>query len=189
MKITVGICTNDNMKNDTVLSLLGLIGATKHSLHIILQPGCYVHESREKIVKAAIEAKSDYLFFMDADMKLPGNTIDRLLQHDKDVIGCNYHCRQHPLESTVKIADKDWNIYPSQIPTQLFECFGVGTGSMLVKMSVFVQIDKPWFSFDIDKNGGIMGEDIFFCRQVKRAGMSVWCDPTISVKHIGNYEY
>lgn len=189
MKITVGIPCNDNLKNDTVLSLLGLIGGTQHSLHIVLQSGCYVHESRMKIVEAAIKEKSDYLFFLDADVRLHGDTIERLLACDKDVIGCNYHCRQHPLESTVKIADENWDIYSSQIPTQLFECFGVATGAMLIKMSVFGKIDKPWFSFDVDKKGGIMGEDIFFCRQVKRAKMSIWCDPTIPVKHIGNYEY
>jgi hypothetical protein len=34
-----------------------------------------------------------------------------------------------------------------------------------------------------------MGEDLYFCRKARAWGLEVWCDPTIEIKHIGDYEY
>jgi GT2 family glycosyltransferase len=59
---------------------------------------------------------------------------------------------------------------------------------MVIKTSVFERIEPPWFGLD-EVRGHIMTEDVWFCRQAWRRGIEVWCDPTIPVKHIGEYAY
>jgi hypothetical protein len=39
------------------------------------------------------------------------------------------------------------------------------------------------------EDGRVWGEDIDFCKQVYSNGGSVWCDPSIKLKHIGDYAY
>ncbi len=75
-------------------------------------------------------------------------------------------------------------------PDKPFKCYGVPTGCTLVKMSVFDKIEKPYFSFEYTKEGIMkMSQDIYFCKKVNKAGLEVWCDPTLEVGHIGSYQY
>jgi len=34
-----------------------------------------------------------------------------------------------------------------------------------------------------------VGEDVAFCQQAAEAGLEIWCDPTITLSHIGDYHY
>ena len=189
IKITIGIPNTGYMKVHTVQTLVSIVGNSPWPIHTHFQSGCYVHENREKIVIAAQEAKSTHLFFLDSDMFPDDNVIAKLLAHDKDVVGVHYNQRGFPLTSTVKFADENEEIYPVVgLPDNLFPCYAVATGCMLINMKVFDIIDKPWFFFDT-YHGELLGEDIWFCRQVKRAGLGVWCDPTVITGHIGDYEY
>jgi predicted O-methyltransferase YrrM len=189
--LTIGVPHTGMIHSDTVISLLSIVGGSEWPTHTVLQHGCYVHENREKIVKEAQAVGASHVLFIDSDMYLPPKTVNKLLAHDKDIIGVNYNQREFPLVSTIKFADDKENLIPvpgDDVPKTLFKCFAVGTGCLLVKMSVFQRIDTPWFWFDTYK-GDILGEDIWFCRQAHRKGIEVWCDPTIDVKHIGNYAY
>lgn len=189
MKITLGIPCTGTVTVQTAISLISIVGNAEWQTHTHFQSGCYVHDNRERIVKAAKEAGSDYLFFVDTDMYLADNTLKQLLAHKKEIIGVNYNQREFPLRSTVKFADENDNILEvPDLPRELFTCYAVGTGCMLIDMKVFEKIEPPYFSFDV-YGGEIMGEDVWFCRQAKRAGINVWCDPTINVSHIGVYAY
>ena len=189
VKVTIGVPNQGSIKTNTALSLVSIIGNSQWPTHTHFQSGCYVHENREKITLAAIAAGSSHLFFLDSDMFPDDDVVIKLMAHNKDVVGVHYNQRGFPLISTVKFADENEEIYPVQgLPDTLFKCYAVGTGCMLINLRVFDIIAKPWFSFD-EYHGDILGEDIWFCRQVKRAGLEVWCDPTIRVGHIGDYEY
>jgi len=64
----------------------------------------------------------------------------------------------------------------------------LGTGCMLIKVSAFAKIPKPWFWYgDIDNPDSYTGEDIHFCRQCKKVGIDIYCDGNLSVGHEGSY--
>ena len=189
IKLAIGIPCGNSINVQTVSSLVEIIGNSPWPTHTIFMRGCYVHENREKIVLQAQEVKATHLFFLDSDMKLENGTVSKLLAHDKDIVGVNYHQRILPLVSTVKFADENEKIIEGQVGKELLECFAVATGCMLINMRVFDIIDKPWFFFGYDSDGKMMGEDVWFCRQAKRKGLGVWCDPNIKIGHIGEYEY
>jgi hypothetical protein len=196
-KVAIGVPTTGSIKATTVISLLSIIWNTPNvNFHLIINQGCYVHENREKIALDALEAKCTHLLFVDSDMYFKEDALTKLLEQDKDVIGANYNQRQIPLVSTVKIEDKDGNFMNcrgDEIPTVPFKCGALGTGFLLINMKVFEKMEKPWFYFNTKPGelvgNNIHGEDIWFCKQARKAGFEVWCDPTLFMGHCGDYVY
>jgi hypothetical protein len=77
-----------------------------------------------------------------------------------------------------------------KVPAQPFLCYAVPTGCLLIDLSIMAQISQPWFQVTHKPDGSVdMGEDVWFCVQVRAAGFEVWCDPTIPVGHIGDYRF
>lgn len=200
MKVSLCICTNRDVKAKTVASLLETVSYSKDiDFHILVaNRGYHIGENRNYCVIQAQLNKSDYLFFVDDDMIFGKDTIERLISSNKEVIGVNSYSRCLPPSSTVGLMDKMGNyMHPDKhpaiamrIPDELFKCYFVGTGVMLIDMKVFDKIEKPYFAFQSDENGMIIhGEDGSFCEKVKKAGIEIWCDPTISIGHIGEFIY
>lgn len=200
MKITIAICTNREVKAKTVASLLELVNYSKAiDFHILVaNRGYHIGENRNYCVVQAQKNQSDYLFFVDDDMTFNKDVLERLLTHNKEVIGVNSYSRCLPPSSTVGLMDKEGKyMHPDKhsaiemrIPDELFKCYFVGAGIMLIDMKVFEKIEKPYFTFTSDENGMIVnGEDGSFCDKTKRAGMDIWCDPSVFVGHLGEYEF
>lgn len=199
-KVTLAVCTNREIKAKTLQSLLEMVCYSREIDFDILvaNRGYTIGENRNYCVIQAQRNGSDYLLFVDDDMVFPDYTLESLLEHNADVVGVNSYSRCLPPSSTVGLMDKEGNyMHPDRhtawemrIPSKLFEAYFVGAGVMLINMKVFDKIEKPYFNFTTDKNGMIVnGEDGYFCDQIRKAGMKVWCDPTIEIKHIGEYAY
>ena len=188
MKIVVGVSCGELFKVDTVRSILGVIKHTSHEVDTVIQQGCWLHENRNLLSRYAVEKEASHILFVDSDMCFPDDTLDRLLEHDKEIVGANYFLRRSPKFSVVKFGNEN-NIMPaSTTPQSLFECFSVGGGLVLVKTWVFAKLTKPLWYHDQYK-GELMGEDVYFCRNAHRSGFRVWCDGTLKILHIGDYAY
>ena len=200
MKITLAIVTNRGVRPKTAGCLLELVNHSKElDFHILVaEKGYTIAENRNYCVVQAQKNGSDYLIFIDDDMTFPADTLKKLLAHGREVVGVNSYSRVLPLSSTVGMMDKngkymhpDYHMpYEMKTPEELFKAYFVGCGVCLIDMKVFEKIKKPWFTFKAHKNGGIVhGEDGWFCEQVKKAGMDVWCDGSLEIGHLGEYEY
>lgn len=194
--ITIAIVCGGTLRAETVTSLIGAMDMLRTKgvgTYLTVQIGGYAARNRNESVKQAQENNSDYLMFIDNDMTFPPSGIVRLLDHDKDIVGVHYNARGvpgKPIVSTVKMADAQGNLIGSDsMPSQLFKCYGVGTGFTLIKMDVFKKLEKPYFIAWEEENGEHHTEDIDFCRKAAQAGFDVWCSPTIKVGHIGTYTY
>lgn len=144
--------------------------------------------ARNNAVRRAQEVHADFMLFLDSDMKFPRNALVDLLRHDRDVVGATYSKRTepfHPLGCRVpgsELADEGRLMRMKHLPT----------GCMLIRMSVFDELTKPYFRFDVDEaTGGICGEDYVFCERVIGLGRDVWCDLVLSLAmgHLGLKEY
>ena len=186
MKITIGIPTNRGVKAKTTLSLLEM--RSKDDFHfVVATEGYTISENRAYIATQALKNNSDYLLFFDDDMVFPPDTLERLLDHQKDVIGVASNSRMLPLKTTVQLLD---GTVPVEFPKELLEVKQVGTVIMLIKMEVFEKIDKPYFNTKSHENGfTLMGEDAWFCEKAREKGFKIWCDGTLAVKHIGDFLY
>lgn len=196
--ITIGICSGGMIHAETVTSLIGAMEVVKQKgIEVLLtvQIGGYTAHNRNECVRTALNNGSTHLMFIDADQTFPPSGIVRLFDHDKDIVGAMYNTRGNlddkgQLISTVKMADDKGNLVSTgEVPNQLFKCYAVATGFMLINMSVFNKLEKPWFVAYETPSGEHRTEDVEFCKRAGAAGYDIWCSPTIHVGHIGNYTY
>lgn len=172
------------------LSLIQALYALPHGTHFSIPRGPYLNVSREICLTDALAAQTDYLVFVDTDMRFPAHAITQLIAHGKDIIGVHYNEKRLPPVSTVKIDDaNDGLTVVKTFPAEPFQCAAVGTGLMAINLKRLTQcMALPCFQFG-DENGKFMGEDVAFCRRARKAGLQVWVDPTIAAGHIGDFEY
>jgi cellulose synthase/poly-beta-1,6-N-acetylglucosamine synthase-like glycosyltransferase len=189
------------MEVATAFDLAALVGfmvkTTKHDVDIYTAAGTLIFDQRNKLVKTSLEAKCDYIVFIDADMRFPKDTIMRLLRHQKDIIGVNATTRTEPVIPTAKnlTINEDgsctWLPIYSNSFSGISQADGIGCGVMMIKASVFAKLQEPYFYFEQLPDNKILGEDIYFCIKAKDAGIDTWVDHDLSmdIKHIGQYTY
>lgn len=196
--ILIGICTGGTVHAETVTSLIGALNTLANKgvgAVVSMQIGGYKPYNCNKLVAEAQQGGMTHLMFVDADMIFPSSGFIRLLDHDKDIVGANYNQRGNPTAgnphtSTIKIANSEGKlIATNEIPPQLFKCWSLGLGFTLVKMSVFDKLEKPYFRDFESPEGEHHTEDVEFFTKCQAAGFEVWCNPTISMGHIGKAIY
>jgi hypothetical protein len=139
----------------------------------------------------ALHTECDYLWLIDNDMSIPSEALPRLVAHDKEIVGAAYNYRRMPLMTTVKMLNEAGEIIiPDSLPDDLFECHALGSGCKLIKTSALRTIPQPWFALEWGADGGMSKtDDVWFCEQAKKVGIATYCDPTLDVRHIGDFLY
>lgn len=152
--------------------------------------GGYSGHNRNIICEKALEYRSTHVMLIGPDVLFPPDSIKTLLERDKNIIGANYNERKLPLTSTVKLLNADGhfiNAGADAIPKEVFTCGAVGSDFCLLKTAVLETLQPPYFWADYED--GLVTEDVYFCRKARRAGYSIWCDPTVPISHLGDYAY
>lgn len=196
IKVVIAMACQDTVKAKTALSLICALREVEFEYDIVMSMGCDLIGSRTRLVRQAQELGATHMLFLDHDMLLNPtfnsltnrmeDPITSLVKRDKDIIGAPYNFRSLPLKSTASpLTD-----LVSSDATQPYKCNVVATGFLLIKMSVFDKIEKPYFNFGRDANAELVyGEDTFFCQQAIKAGIDVWADPKVQIKHLGEFAY
>ena len=124
-----------------------------------------------------------HLVFLDADMVYPTDTITKLLSHDLDIVGALTFKRWPNFEPLVFEGEPYQMTLVNPIPEGLVKVTATGTGCLMIKTSVFEDMQYPWFEFG--SNGGKpVGEDIGFCYAAGKAGHDIYVDTTIRTEHL-----
>lgn len=184
VRVHIGIGCQGTVMSKTCASLMGVL-ITSHDkvTGYSMRQGGDIVSARTFAVQDAIEKKATHIFFVDSDMNFPADTLERLLAHDKDIVTVEYNRRQLPQSSVTSPLEE-------RSETELYKARHIGGGCLLIKLSVFEKIDKPWFNFGRGKDGMVvMGEDTWFANMSRDKGIDSWIDPTIKVGHIGEYLY
>jgi len=184
LKIAIGIPTNRLIKPKTAQSIMNLIGGSDYEFEIIVSTRGYnTSENRNYIAAQSVKKGCDYLFFIDDDMILPADTLEKLLVHKKDIVGGVYKTKYEKQDDVLEYLD-------DKRPSGLFKVKAIGTGCLLIKTDVFKKLKTPWFKYEWFDNGMVKrSHDWIFCEDAINAGIDVWADNTLEIKHIGSYEY
>ena len=158
--------------------------------------GSLIYDSRNKLAAMAVEMEADYVLWLDSDMVFPPDTLDRMLQvldeHPEiDVLSGLYFRRGAPfspvLFSKLEIGEDGVLVFEDQkdLPDELFEIAGCGFGCVLMRTDLLLDIAAK-------EGGGVWftpianaGEDCAFCIRARREGYRIFCDPSISLGHMG----
>jgi hypothetical protein len=153
----------------------------------IIVYGQPVDEARNIIVEKAKEAGAKYLFFVDDDNLIPPFALPRLLNLKAKVASGVYYTKNQP--PTPVILKKD---YPGGWDRwtygDIVDVDYIGLGCALIDMSVFDEIEKPYFKYvkcGTDPHQGVahVGEDVYFCDKVIKAGHKIYVDTYVQVGH------
>jgi hypothetical protein len=183
-RVAISVPSGDMVHADFALSLAGLCHSSGElDVSIFSNKSSIVAEARNNGVGMAQDVRAEYLLFLDSDMTFPRNTLRRLLAHGLDIVGATYAKRVPPFQALGTALQPQ----PADPPHGLIEMARLPTGCLLIRMSVFEPLAKPYFHFGLDARGNIIGEDYVFCDKARAAGRRIWCDAALSreLGHIG----
>ncbi len=184
--VAIGIPSGDMVHADFAAHLATMCLNPGARTCIINAKSSLVALGRNQCAEAAKLAGATHLLFLDSDMVFPANTLTRLLRHKKHIVGAVYSRRVppfHPLGVTYE--GEHMHVTGGMRRMKI-----IPTGCLMIDMSVFSRLAKPWFSTRIDGEK-LLGEDYYFCERAAEAGFEIWCDGDLSreVGHIGQSVY
>jgi cellulose synthase/poly-beta-1,6-N-acetylglucosamine synthase-like glycosyltransferase len=201
MRVAICIPARGQMEVTTAFDLTMMAaymaGKKNIDLNVYTSQGTLIFDQRNSLVRTAVEEKCDYILFIDADMRFPKTTLERLLAHKKDIIGVNATTRMMPPKPTARNiqinedGSVDWLEVFSNKEKGISKVDAIGCGVMLIKTSCLKNIPQPYFYFEQLLKGKLLGEDIYFCIKAKDAGIDTWVDNDLSMEigHVGSYTY
>lgn len=157
--------------------------------------GSVITIARRNLADIFMKSDFDYIWWVDSDMKFPIDAPIKLLKRNVPIVGVNYRRRRFPNPnftgmkgtpgSFVEFQTRDDSPAMEQIDV-------LPHGCVLVHRSVYEKIQGPYYLQEFVPELNLeIGEDIFFCQQVKKAGFDIWCDQELSreVAHIGIFHF
>jgi hypothetical protein len=161
------------------------------SLSLLNMRGTLIADQRHNLVVNALGRGATHILWLDADMRFPKDALVRLLAHGEPIVAASYISRRAPLRPVSEISGRG-DVVPGPQAFGLLEVSRTGMGVMLTATTCFNPAQVPWFAIGFSpKTGVYTGEDVFFCRQMKAAGIPVLIDLGLSneIGHLGEFEY
>jgi hypothetical protein len=146
---------------------------------------CYLPWARRDIVTEVIRDGYTHVFFLDQDVVVDSDTVPRLLAHGKKIVGALYYqkVRGHVPVAGREMEETETGWEPMRkIENRLTKVDVIGMGATLIDLRVFKELGEEEAWFDMNAR---TGEDVEFCKRVRKKGISIWVDPSIDTWHIG----
>ena len=156
--------------------------------------GSILNRSRQRSIERAVKQEATHLLFIDSDQTFPADTFQRLFKWQKKVVAANIATKSEPSYPTARGFQRE-PVYTKQGQKGLEKVWRIGTGVMLLDMSIFHGLD-PWPQplFDTKWNPELndyQGEDWGFCEWLERRNIPLYVDHGLSweIGHIGPLVY
>lgn len=171
--------------------------------------------ARNEIAMKALKQGYDYLLFLDDDNPVPPDTINKLLEDDKDIVSVPIVTRRAKKNGEHYLCAYQGKVYDGiriYHHVKKFEGDGYlhrvdicGMGCTLIKRKVLQTLYEKYsdlifeytetvFDKTIDVEGKqykrrTMSEDFEFCERAVDAGLEVWLDTRIRPIHLGEVQF
>lgn len=188
MKLLIAIPTLDFVHVNFMQSLLkltALLNKRGVDYEVKIKSGTLVYLAREELTSYALGMGFTHVLWIDSDMVFEEEVFDDLFDTGKDFVCGIFHARRPGHQSCIfrNLTPPErykWNEYP----TDTFKIKGCGMACTLIKADILMKVRQefgtcftPEFSF---------GEDLAFCKRADDLGITIWCEPTVRVGHIGH---
>ena len=194
-------CYRGDMKTRTAVSLMeNMVSLTSlgYVVKISHKDGCcFPCEARNQLIDTFLTSDCDTAMFIDDDISFPANAISLILASDNEIVGGAYPIKSEMQQYPMQIALSPIDGAPIRCK-DLIGCKYLPTGFMKIKKSVFKKLAEKYP--DNVHNGktsffreyywpGFHGEDLYFCRLCRDAGIDIWLYPDIDFGHCGEKWY
>lgn len=180
---------------ESVINLISVF-RNKYDITIRLISGYTTDVARTNAVKEFLEnSHAEYMLFLDSDVIITEDVLDKLVQADKPIITAVYHHKTTLVQKSViyKIVDntKFEPYETSEIPQGIFSPIACGFGCVLIKRDLLRNIwnSTNGIPFKFVQGNPFISEDIYFCNEVSKLGEKIYCDGTAVCGHVGKYLY
>lgn len=184
MKGIIGIPHTGDLPIEFVKSLLVLDRPAGTDLYDV--PNSTIDKARNLLVSKMLNEGYEWILFIDSDMTFDPDTLTHMLSLNKPVVTAMCFKRVEPYTpcfySEVNATDTGVTLTPYEIddiPAEPFQVEACGAACLLIRREVFETLKWPWFFMP-----PFYGEDIYFCSQLKKAGIPIWVDPAPLIGHL-----
>jgi hypothetical protein len=137
----------------------------------------------------------DYLVFLDADMRHPGDVVHRLVSHGAPIVTGRYQMRRPPFHTVAmrKTGDgpRDYKAIEEQAGVVPIDAAGAGV--LAIRRDVLERMralhGDEWFAYSMGPNGlKSVSEDMHFFERARAMGIQAVCDLSIKCSHVATFE-
>ncbi len=186
-KVLIGVPTGEYARRADFYDYVGLLGRPEGSAIL------YCHDrspakSRNLLIDAAQDIKATHILLLDDDMQIPSDALMKLLNRDKDIVSGLYVSGSYPhFPVAFDVANEKGECLPVYLhgkdPEGLYPIVAAGFGCLLIKMSVFEKLTKPYVRLG-ELNCEEWCDDIGFFKRVREAGIKSYLDMGVQLGHI-----
>lgn len=201
-------CHHGKVDTTFTLSLIQSLYLLDHSgiktIVLLPQTGSILAKERNQIISTFMKSDCTHLLMVDNDLGWDAQAPLNFLNTNKDFIAGVYPARSNRTDvKYIFIPDTNEN---TSIKNEghLIKMLGVSAGFVMVTRKCIEIMQKAlpglyYTGVDIDGieedgyvffnteliDGKFWGEDYVFCRNATKAGIDIWCDPSIQFNHAG----
>lgn len=168
-----------------------------HSGHVSPRVRERIVHGRNVLREIFLREKYDYFFSLEQDIVCPPDTIQRLLSHQKEVVGGVYYNKVqlggkeqktpvlmvYPDEESKKKLKAEWVGFTALFPSRLMEVASIGLGCVLIARSTMEKI-----AFRIVENDPAF-DDMHFAIDLQKNNIPCYADTSILCEHYYNESF
>lgn len=171
-----------------------------------LRGNAAIDQARNLLATRALSGGFEELLWIDSDIGFDPDDVERLRAHDLPLVCGLYPKKGEQAVACHVLPGTDEIVFGKK--GGLVEILYAGTGFLLTRREVYGRIEEacalprcnarfaeaviPYFLPMIVPDGDghwYLGEDYAFCERARQAGLRVFADTTVRLKHIGKYAY
>lgn len=190
--VLIGIPSRGNVRVEWTMMLMALEMPVNLTYATKIVSGTTVEDARNVLVKEAQDLEANYIFFLDDDVLVPNQTINRMVyvlenEREYDMLTAIVPIKSPSGEPCIfkegySSSYWDWTF------NERFEVDSCGMAACMVRMDAFKKVAEPYFEWIKEQKGPghtyEVGEDVGFCKKLTGAGGKILADGGILCGHI-----
>lgn len=193
LSVVVGYVSPGFVTTEFHDSLMHLILENGIGGRISVQSGPRIATSRNTIVREFLTTNREWLWMLDTDMVFGSDTLQKLLDADREIVGALCHGFNKDGESFPvmhEFTETGMRRIASYPDNELVEVDATGAACLLVHRDVLAKMEAnadndlyPWFQEGRTLGGLEVGEDVCFCLKAKEQGYQIYVHTGIKCGH------
>ena len=202
IKIAVCIASTGHCKTQFAVSLSSLMAYFPSKRLAEEEPDQYIGQflvessglahNQHQLVTRAKEWGATHILWLEDDMQFPADALHRLFAWRQKWVGANYPIRTWPpVAGNTAVGLNGKRLETKAASKGLEQVAYTGYGVTLMDISIFDQVEAPWFELAWLGDGNYATTDAYLAEKVRKTGIQIYCDHDLSkeIGHVGHHVF